>query len=129
MTNETVYVLRPERIRNRSVLIISEVRRVGQRFAEAVGEGYWVPRGIFEILDLGQCPSLSAARRFIKKLPPASPLPSGFQFRDALTFTGSTNGPGFWPIDDRDGPLFAIVGKPTKIDPLNPTFITDARLK
>ena len=37
--------------------------------------------------------------------------------------------PGFYPMNDRDGPLFAIVGKPTTIDPLNPTFITDARLK
>ena len=126
MENDIVYVLRPERYRNRSGVVVSEVRRVGQRFAEVMEGGYWEPRGIFEIQDLRWCPSLIAARRFIKKL---SPTTSEFYGFGKLTSTVSCGGPGFWPMNDLDGPLFAIVEKPTKIDPLNPTFITDARLK
>ena len=132
--NEITYVMRltigsAPRGRAKLGLMVSEVRRIGQRYTESsptILEHIWEPRGIFEVRDLRWCVSLNAARRYIKTLPSARSDQAVFA---DLTFTGSAGGPGFYPLSKDAGPFFAIVDFPVKLDPLNPIFTVVAKLK
>ena len=108
--NEITYVMRLIKRGRKPGLMISEVRRIGQKYTEIMEGGYWAPRGVFEIRDLRWCSSLNTAKRFMRTLPPASE-PTTILSMGELTFTGSGGGPGLWPFSTKNGPLFAIIAQ------------------
>lgn len=123
----TTYVMHPAKTmigrRVVSGYTVCAVKRIGQRYVEIMGDGYWAPRGLFEVQELGWHKSADAASRAIKKLIKANPeeLRLGDPF-GPLTFTGSCGGPGFWPLKESNGPVFAMVDlskTASADDPLN----------
>ena len=50
--NEITYVMRIGKNKGKFGLIISEVRRIGQCYAQVTEGGYWAPRGVFEVKDV-----------------------------------------------------------------------------
>lgn len=90
------------RSKNGFMLLVLE--RVGQRYAEE-DTGYWAPHSLFEARQLGWYRTVEAAQRAVKKLPPEDDATAA----TSITFTGSMSGPGYWSVDEKNGPLFTVV--------------------
>lgn len=122
-----VLVVRPIRTGKRVVrYVVSRISKIGQRYEEIFGGNYWAPNAVFMVVDVKTFPTLAGAWRFLSRQKP--PL-AGLDPLHKITFTGSINGPGFWPVQQRNGPLYAIVEPESLPDPRNTVFQTWARLK
>lgn len=116
--------------RLRSGFMVSYVFRIGQRYKEMFlfeKDGVWEPEYVFSIRDIQWVPSISSAKRLIRKLKKKMgtedvSYPTG-SFKHP-TFTGSIGGPGFFKLDPEGGPLYAkieehaAVGVPAEMLPI-----------
>ena len=98
------YALHP--VKRRFVLL--RVSRVGQRYAVIDAESAHIaPRSLFEIEEVGWFSTVKKVKRALRKLPKEDD-PVG---ASEITFTGSINGPGYWPANVKsNGPLLTMVG-------------------